>query len=72
MPCEIRGNAIICTRTRKPRPERCFYCEQDATILCDFRLENKKTCDRSTCRAHAVNIGPDIDYCFDHWKDSLI
>lgn len=73
MPCEVVelegvGRAIICTRGRKRKCSAAF-CDEPATRLCDAPLTGKKagkTCDRALCTQHAVNQGPDLDFCPAH------
>lgn len=69
MPCEHRGNMIICSRSS--RAKRCEICGKPGGKLCDFPLsgpKSGKTCDRSLCVACAVHVDPDIDYCPAHAK----
>ena len=67
MPCEIRGNAIICSRGS--RPIVCEICGKRGDKLCDFPLTGEKagkTCDRHLCAKCAVHVGRDVDYCPTH------
>lgn len=67
MPCEIRGNAFICSRTSRAKP--CAVCGRPGGKLCDFPLTGEKagkTCDRSLCSKCAVHTGHEIDYCPTH------
>jgi hypothetical protein len=59
------ATAIVCSRNR---PKRCTECGAPGTILCDYPDTSNKsgTCDRPCCRKHAVNVGPDKDYCVGH------
>jgi hypothetical protein len=54
-------------RTAKQRTPRCKFCGgPGATLLCDFRLPNGKTCDAKMCHGCSMPVGPDLDYCIDH------
>jgi len=67
MPCEVRGNAIICSR--RSAPKRCEFCGRPGGKLCDYKLtgaKEGKTCDRSLCAKCAVHVHPDTDYCPTH------
>ena len=64
MPCEIRGNAIICSRSSR-RPRKCSVCHiYDGTQLCDGPKSNGKTCDVPLCRRCAHRVG-EQDFCPD-------
>src|SRR5690606_9997292 len=63
MPCEVKGNAIICSRRTR---QRCAYCSNWSERLCDFQMTGGKTCDTPMCVGHAHHAGPDIDYCREH------
>jgi protein-arginine kinase activator protein McsA len=57
--------AICCSRGTKPK--WCAFChERPATKLCDYKLENGKTCDAPICDHCTTNGGKDIDYCPRH------
>lgn len=72
MPCDIvkDGNvtAIVCGRGRRAEP-RCFVaaCGRPSEVQCDWEILNGKTCDRHCCGRHAKRVGPNRDYCLDHW-----
>jgi hypothetical protein len=59
------GTRMIACSGRRRRPRCAFGCGAFATKQCDFP-RGKGTCDRHLCDAHAVNVGPDRDYCHDH------
>jgi hypothetical protein len=71
MPCNHidLGNgvtAIVCRGKQRTKP--CVTCGRAGTILCDYPVSSNKsgTCGRPCCRQHAVNVGPDRDYCLAH------
>ena len=70
MPCRRidLGNgqfAIACSRGQ--RRQRCAYCHDDGTQLCDHVVgPGSKTCDKPMCRLHAKHVGPDTDLCRSH------
>jgi len=64
MPCEVVGNAIVCSRG--PRAKPCAYCRDASTKLCDHVLPNGRTCDKPLCPAHAFHVTPTFDYCPAH------
>ena len=45
-------------------------CRAFSTCLCDWPLDNGKTCDAPLCDAHshAHPKKDDVDYCLPHWK----
>lgn len=62
--------AIVCGRGRRPRAMNpCFVqeCPRDAGKLCDYPVEGGKTCDRPCCDRHSRNVGPDKDFCLEHY-----
>lgn len=51
-----------------PRRRKCAFCDcPDAKALCDYPMGNGKTCDKPCCSNCRQHIGPDRDYCKDHW-----
>lgn len=34
-----------------------------------FRVERPGTCDKACCFRHRRHVGPDRDYCMDHWRE---
>lgn len=58
------GFGFVCSRGRAPI-KKCAFCERPSTLLCDHPILDK-TCDKPLCRAHAVRVGKDRDYCHDH------
>lgn len=58
--------AIVCTRG--VRPIRCS-CGRRGNLVCDWPLEDGKTCDKPICKACARHVGPDTDYCPFHRGD---
>lgn len=63
MPCDVRGNMIVCSRTPK---KHCAYCDRDSSKLCDYKLKSGKTCDSPMCAIHTWSPEPDKDYCRHH------
>lgn len=76
--CERRGHTIVCGR-RTRHLGICAECGLEAaTVLCDGpRLRGtfhqwsavpgaEKTCSKPICRACAIHVDPDRDYCRDH------
>lgn len=62
------GSAIICGR--KSKTQKCA-CGKPATRLCDHpSIKRSGTCDRPLCDTCAVRIGPDTDYCPDHYASA--
>lgn len=72
MPCNIMRDAngrpfgIVCSRG--PARRRCAFCGAWSTKLCDWPAGPGKTCDRPLCDKHAVNVGPNRDWCPNHPK----
>ena len=69
MPCEFRGNTIICSRGS--RAPKCEWCHRTSTKLCDYPVAGEKTgttCDAPMCDRHATNVGPNRDYCPPHQR----
>ena len=64
MPCEHRGNMIICSRTK--RVKKCDFCDRPSTKQCDYPVSKTQTCDKFMCDAHAKRQGPNLDTCPDH------
>jgi hypothetical protein len=58
--------AHICTRGSRNPIKACVKCSAISTKLCDFKLPNRRTCDKPLCDRCAVNVGPNKDYCPDH------
>jgi hypothetical protein len=58
---------IMCSRGQHPRA-KCSVCGKPSTLLCDFKLDIGKTCDKPLCRKCAVHpvAYEDIDYCPTH------
>jgi hypothetical protein len=68
MPCEVRGNMIICSRSSLGK---CHYCGRPQQKLCDYPLSGEKagkTCDIPMCERCATHVPPDTDYCRVHAK----
>jgi hypothetical protein len=67
------GNAVAFACTRGPvRKHRCS-CGAVATKQCDAPLRGKKqgqTCDKYLCDGCAVAIGPEIDLCPAHARET--
>lgn len=61
--------------------EKCYYCDKEATLLCDFPIV-KGTCDRPVCKEHSARIAAGFmcgrdgcssfteDYCLSHAEES--
>jgi hypothetical protein len=64
MPCEFRGNMVICSRGQK-RPPKCSWCANVSTKLCDYPVSRGRTCDAPMCDAHAKKQGANLDTCPD-------
>lgn len=67
------GVAIVCTRG-PGRGATCSIpgCSREHEVLCDYPVKvagrKSPTCDKKLCRGHAVNRGPELDYCPAHAK----
>jgi len=82
MPCEpfkdetTLGNRVtgfICGPRRARPSERCGEtgCTGTATALCDWPTgPGRKTCDRKLCDRHGHRVGPNRDYCGEHFYES--
>jgi hypothetical protein len=74
MPChhvKLGDGSIAIVRTGKPHRRKCRFCsEGEATLLCDFRGPQGKTCDAPMCARCARPVGPNVDYCPDHHGES--
>ena len=49
----------------RPRTKPC-KCGRPSSLLCDYPLGGRKTCDAPLCGDCAVRQGPNIDYCAHH------
>jgi len=56
--------AHICTRGSQIKG--CSRCGFVSTKLCDYVHPGGRRCDAPLCDTHAVNVGPDLDYCPHH------
>lgn len=69
MPCtpfSYNGiSGIVCTRGR--RVKRCA-CGSEGTLLCDWKMGPKKTCDKPICAAHGLKVAEDKHLCPAHQK----
>ena len=68
MPCRIIGNIIACYRG----PRKIADCDEEgcnvrSSKLCDWGTGYKQTCDRRLCIYHAHKVGPNTDYCPEHY-----
>lgn len=79
MGCEVfefmGHRAIMCGPGINPKPKRCAFCKHRSTKLCDWagtRKGVKATCDKPCCYRHSRHVGPDRDYCQDHWRQENI
>ncbi len=76
MPCKVERDGdtvrIICSRGNTPKC--CVVCGKPADKLCDYPLDNDKTCDTPMCSKHAFKpringeylYGADKDFCPEH------
>lgn len=68
MPCthlKIGGmSAIVCAGRGKRR--QCATCKGPAKYLCDWKLENGKTCDAAMCGEHAKCVAVEKHLCPAH------
>lgn len=67
MPCDrVRlpggGTAIVCSSRKRKRCE----CGRPATLLCDWKIGDGKTCDAPICTICAEHVGPDKHLCRKH------
>lgn len=63
------GTAIVCgVRGRHRRPTPCVHCGRPSEVLCDHRNGDGRTCDAAICRACALRVGKNRDYCKHHAK----
>jgi len=69
MPCRtFQGHGfsgVICGG--RARPKKCVHCGRDADALCDWPTGGGKTCDKPCCSKCRMHVGPNVDYCKDHW-----
>lgn len=57
--------AIVCGP--KPRPKQCSSgCGTPASLLCDWKMGDGKTCDAPICRACAKEVDEDKHLCREH------
>jgi len=47
-------------------PQNCHRCNIVADFLCDYPVENGRTCDMPLCSKHRTNVGFERDYCETH------
>lgn len=48
----------------------CVLCLAPSSFLCDFPIDNKKSCDMPLCQAHAGQVGPNKNHCPEHLLQS--
>lgn len=60
------GVVIICRRSRRSLPPKCYVCGRPSDRLCDFSVSSRKTCDRPLCSHCASNVCGDYDLCPEH------
>lgn len=54
---------------RRPKPAPPCACGKPSTLLCDFPMGGRRTCDKPLCAGCAVHQGRNIDYCPTHeWR----
>ena len=70
MACEVvnvDGNDFfVCGRGGGGSGQKCAYCHRSSTRLCDFEVENGKTCDVPMCDFCTHNAGRNLDLCQNH------
>lgn len=59
---------IVCHSGPRPKTKPC-KCGNPSTLLCDYPVGGRKTCDAPLCGRCAVSKGPDRDYCPHHEKE---
>ena len=66
-------SGFICTRGLRQVTCSVPECGARATKLCDYPVSSHEsgTCDKPLCWRHAVNVGPDADYCPPHAKHEM-
>lgn len=78
MPCDHvhfprGGGAIVCTRGRQPRRNRCGFCHAQGGFQCDWKVGEGKTCDVHICPEHGKEVAPNKHLCpyhqeaYDRW-----
>lgn len=78
MPCNPLfskdGKAVgfVCGPKTKARRCKVAGCRSWATKLCDWPVDDRRTCDLDLCVDHATKVGPDKDYCPRHATDDKI
>ena len=79
MGCDITKigdvTAVICTRGRSDKPQKCMACDKPSVALCDFPVGNQalqsrsgRTCSMPMCEDHRTVIRKGHDYCPIHAK----
>jgi hypothetical protein len=72
MPCVLfqhnGARGILCVRGVRPR--RCAYCQNIATVLCDWP-KGRGTCDRPMCQGCALEVDVDLHQCRAHARPGL-
>lgn len=68
-PCTV----IACSRGPRQRiPCSIPGCPNGSEALCDWPMAGQhKTCDRELCRQHRKPIGPNRDYCPEHFTAAM-
>ncbi len=73
MPCDFvklpgGGTAIVCSRGHAVRrfSQKCAYCQNESSLLCDFKVGEGKTCDKPICKRCSVHVGENLDHCRIH------
>lgn len=57
----------VTIKESSPGKELCFCCGQEMVKICDWPLD-QGNCDRKLCKDHATEVGPDRDYCPEHFE----
>jgi len=64
--------AIVCSRGASQKRYKCSVCGQPATLLCDWKIGNGKTCDVPVCHEHTYRPAPGKDLCWAHSNEWLM
>jgi len=71
MPCyskyEVDGNTFLCGKLGKHC--NASGCNWVSEYLCDYPIDDDKTCDRPLCDEHAYEVAPDLHYCAAHYNE---
>lgn len=69
----LPGGIVAHVKMAKSPRRRCsaktecgLRCSNFGTFQCDYPVWPSKTCDAHVCRAHAIDVGPDVHHCPTH------